>query len=126
MLSQSQWLLKGKRSSESPFAVVPRWYPSRSLLCFGDVDCYCDYFILILFNKVMFSLRLGCPGSLMSLYGPTFHVTRVDLCIMFQCNLYISCIMSCGNKIVSNCFKLFQIVVCTGICRGVVIKLRST
>ena len=40
----------------------------------------------------------------MSLYGPTFHVTRVDLCIMFQCNLYISCIMSCGNKIVSNCF----------------------
>ena len=43
----------------------------------------------------------------MSLYGPTFHVTPVDLCIIFQCNLYISCIISCGNKIVSNCFKLF-------------------
>ena len=43
----------------------------------------------------------------MSLYGPTFLVTPVDLCIIFQCNLYISCIMSCGNKIVS---KLFQIV----------------
>ena len=38
----------------------------------------------------------------MSLYGPTFHVTPVDLCIIFQCNLYISCIMFCGNKIVSN------------------------
>ena len=36
----------------------------------------------------------------MSLYGPTFHVTPVDLCIIFQCNLCISCIMSCGNKIV--------------------------
>ena len=42
----------------------------------------------------------------MSLYGPTFHVTPVDLCIIFQCNLCVSCIMSCGNKIVS---KLFQI-----------------
>ena len=40
-------------------------------------------------------------------YGPTFHVTPVDLCIIFQCNLYISCIVSFGNKIVS---KLFQIV----------------
>ena len=38
-------------------------------------------------------------------FGPTFHVTPVDLCIIFQCNLYISCIMSCGNKIVSNCLK---------------------
>ena len=28
-------------------------------------------------------IRLGCPGSLMSLYGPTFHVTPVDLCIIF-------------------------------------------
>ena len=50
----------------------------------------------------------------MSLYGPTFHVTPVDLCIIFQCMLYISCILSCGNKIVffpivsivSNCFKI--------------------
>ena len=24
---------------------------------------------------------------LMSLYGPTFHVTPFDLCIIFQCNL---------------------------------------
>ena len=24
----------------------------------------------------------------MCLYVPTFHVTRVDLCIIFQCNLY--------------------------------------
>ena len=43
----------------------------------------------------------------MSLYGPTFHVTPLDLCIIFQCNLYIyiSCIMSGGNKIVSNLFQ---------------------
>ena len=45
-------------------------------------------------------LRLGCSGSLMSLHDPTFHVTPVDLGIIFQCKLYISCIMSCGNKIV--------------------------
>ena len=54
----------------------------------------------------------------MSLYGPTYHVTPVDLYILFQCNLYISCIMSCGNKIVSNCFKLlfkncFNCFICT-------------
>ena len=42
----------------------------------------------------------------MSLYRPTFHVTPVDLCIYSNVT-YISCIMSCGNKIVS---KLFQIV----------------
>ena len=65
-----------------------------------NYDCYCDYFILLLFNQVRFRLRLGCPGSHMSLYGPTFHVTRVDLCIMFlfQCNIYISCIMSCESR----------------------------
>ena len=43
----------------------------------------------------------------MSLYGPPFHVTAVDLCIIFQCNLYISCIMSCGNKIVSNFIRRY-------------------
>ena len=53
---------------------------------------------------------LAYMGNLVSLYGSTFHVTPVDLRIIFQCNLYISCIMSCGNKIASNCFKLFQIV----------------
>ena len=51
----------------------------------------------------------------MSLYGPTFHDTPVDLRIIFQCNLYISCIMSWGNKIVSNCFKLFQNDVCVSL-----------
>ena len=49
----------------------------------SNYDCYCDYyFILTVLNYV--KLRLGCPGSLMSLYGPTFHVTPVDLCIIFQ------------------------------------------
>ena len=50
----------------------------------------------------------------MSLYGPTFHVTPVDLCIIFQYNLYVypvSCLMEIKLfQIVSNCFKLFQIV----------------
>ena len=27
--------------------------------------------------------------SLMSLYGPTFHATPIELCIKFQCNIYI-------------------------------------
>ena len=35
MLSQSQSILNGEGSSESPFAVVPGWYPSRSLLGSG-------------------------------------------------------------------------------------------
>ena len=26
------------------------------------------------------------PGSLISFYEPTFHVTLVNLCIIFQCN----------------------------------------
>ena len=60
-----------------------------------------------MFNWVRFRLRLGYPGSLLSLYRPTFHVTPVDFCIIFQCNLYLSCTMSRENKIVS---KLFQIV----------------
>ena len=40
----------------------------------------------------------------MSLYWPKFHVTPVDLCIIFQCNLYI-CPVSCLVEI-----KLFQII----------------
>ena len=40
----------------------------------------------------------------MSLYGPTFRTTPLDLCINFQCkNIYIyiykSCTMSSGNKL---------------------------
>ena len=66
-------------------------------------DCYCNQFILLVFNQVRFRLRLGCPGSLMSLHGPTFHVTPVDLCIIFQCNLYIYPV-SCLVEI-----KLFQV-----------------
>ena len=40
----------------------------------------------------------------MSLYGPTFHVTPVDLGIIFHCMCYISPV-SCLVEI-----KLFQIV----------------
>ena len=66
--------------------------------------------MLIVFNLVRFRLRLGCPGNLMSLYGPTFHVTPVDLCIIFQCNIYInavSCLVDIKSfQIVSNSFKI--------------------
>ena len=48
----------------------------------------------------------------MSLYGPRFHVTPVDLGVIFQCNLYIypvSCLVEIKLfQIVSNCFKLLQ------------------
>ena len=69
---------------------------------------YSDYFILIVFNQVRFRLRFECSGSLMSLYGPTFHVTPIDLCIIFQCNIYILYRVLCKYncfKIVSNCFN---------------------
>ena len=46
-----------------------------------NYGCYSDYFILIVFNY--FRFRLGRPGSLMSLYEQTFHITPVDLCITF-------------------------------------------
>ena len=39
-------------------------------------------------------LRLGCPGSLMSLHEPQFHAT-IDLCIILKCKIYLSCIMIC-------------------------------
>ena len=38
----------------------------------------------------------------MSLFGPIFHASPVDLGIIFQYKIYISCIMSCGNKLVSK------------------------
>ena len=43
----------------------------------------------------------------MSLYESTFHFIPVDLSIILECKLYISCIMSWGDKIVS---ELLQIV----------------
>ena len=40
---------------------------------------------------------LGCPGSLMSLYRPTFHATPIDLGIIFHCKIYciypVPCVM---------------------------------
>ena len=55
-------------------------------------------------------LKLGCPLILMNFYVPTFHVTPADFCIIFQCNLYISCAMSCFNKTVSNCSNISTIL----------------
>ena len=46
----------------------------------------------------------------MSLYGPTFHVTPVDLCIIFQCNLHIYPVSSLVEiKLFQNCFKSVRI-----------------
>ena len=46
----------------------------------------------------------------MSLYGPTFYVTPVDLCIIFQCNLniyHVSCLVEIK---LFYCFKLCQLL----------------
>ena len=67
-------------------------------------DCYCDYFILIVFNYVRFRLRLGCPGRLVSLNGPSFHITPVDFLYLYSNVTYIYPV-SCLVEI-----KLFQIV----------------
>ena len=44
----------------------------------------------------------------MSLYGPTFHFTPVDLCIIFQCNLFILLRHVLKKQ---NGFKMFQIII---------------
>ena len=54
--------------------------------------------------------RIRCPGSLMSLYCPTLLATPVDLCIVFQCKLNISCIMSCGNKLIVTCISVDRLL----------------
>lgn len=36
-----------------------------------------------------FRLRLGGPGSIMGLYGPTFPATFIDFRIVYQCKLYM-------------------------------------
>ena len=57
-------------------------------------------------------LRLGCPGSLMSYLGPHFMLL-LPIYVLYSNVTYISCIMSCGNKIVSYCFKLSDFLICT-------------
>ena len=39
--------------------------------------------MLITLNLVKFKLRLGCSGSLMSLYGPTFRTTPI-VCVVYS------------------------------------------
>ena len=41
----------------------------------------------------------------MSLYGPTFHATSLDLCIKFQCKIYI-CLVPCLVEI--NFYYLYN------------------
>ena len=36
----------------------------------------------------------------MNLYEPIFYATHIDLCTIFQCKIYISCIKFCENKLV--------------------------
>ena len=49
-------------------------------------------------------LTLKCHERLINefirLYGPTFHASNIDLCIVFQCKLNKSLIMSRINKLV--------------------------
>ena len=45
----------------------------------------------------------------MSLYGPHFMLL-LSIYVLYSNVTYISSIMSCGNKILSNCFKLFKIL----------------
>ena len=40
----------------------------------------------------------------MNSYGPTLHDTRTDLCIVFQCNLDKSCIMSWGKNVYKSIY----------------------
>ena len=55
---------------------------------------YCGWSCLpVVLNYVM--LRIWGPGSLMSQAHTS--ATLIDLCIIFQSKLNISCIMSCGN-----------------------------
>ena len=53
--------------------------------------CYCDcHCLLIVLTKVRFRFWLGCPGSVISVYGPTFHGNPIYLCINFQCQIYLN------------------------------------
>ena len=50
----------------------------------------------------------------MCLYGPTFHVTPVDLSIIFQCNIYpVSCLVEIKllQLFQKNCFNCFKKIV---------------
>ena len=79
---------------------------SRLSICFAR-ELKCSYLLrqlIVIVKPEITNVELRCLS--VTLYGHTFHVPPVDLCVIFQCNSYISCIMSCGNKIVSNCFKL--------------------
>ena len=46
----------------------------------------------------------------MSLYGTTLLATPIYLCIVFQCRLNISCIMSCGNKLILTCISVDRLL----------------
>ena len=85
---------------------VPVSETIRVRLSQRNQDCYCDYyFILIVLNQVRFRLRLGCPGSLMSLYcmGPHFMLL-LSIYVLYSNVTYIYPV-SCLVEI-----KLFQIV----------------
>ena len=51
----------------------------------------------------------GCPGSLMSLRGPTSHVTPFDLCIYSSVTYTFPVSWLVEIKLFQNCFKLFQL-----------------
>ena len=58
-------------------------------------------------------LRIGCLGSLMSLYigAHTSGYSYRCMYIVFQCKLNISCIMFCGNKLILTCIMGWWIII---------------
>ena len=55
--------------------------------------------VWIVLNYVRIRLRLECLGSLISLDGPTFHATPINLRIVFQCKIYTVYLVSCFVEI---------------------------
>ena len=94
------WILNCKISSVS-FAVIIRIVVVDGFVLVNGIiiikklfqcklDCYFHYYCLFTaLNYVWFRWTWGCPGSLISLYWPTFRATPLDLCITLQCKIYI-------------------------------------
>ena len=65
-------------------------------------DCFCDSCcLLIVLNLVRLRLRLGCPGSLMSLCGPAFH-SVISIYILNMLNLVVELFKHVKNTAVDK------------------------
>ena len=73
-----------------------RHHPMRSI-------CYCAWLEFSAYCTSFGCVRDRMSWKPMSFPGPTLHANLINLCFVFQCKLNISCIMSCGNKLVLTC-----------------------